>query len=96
MCFLAPIPDSESRELQRSAVRPPSESICWLRTLQEATVPMNALIDAGASFGAETLQYVDENAWKPVFAETAGERLRERRLGAPLATFVGHDQARKK
>ncbi|MBK9244601.1 MAG: flagellar brake protein [Burkholderiales bacterium] len=90
MGFPTPFPEPDSPELQRFAVRSPSEIVSRLRALQEAAFPLNAFVDAGASFGVVTLQDVDEIARKLVFAGTASDGLHDRLPGAPMATFVGY------
>jgi hypothetical protein len=95
MGFPTPFPEPDSPELQRFAVRSPSEIVSRLRALQEAAFPLNAFVDAGASFGVVTLQGVDEAAGRLVFASTASDGLHDRLRAAPLATCVGFDEAGK-
>lgn len=95
MGFPTPFPEPDSPELQRFAVCSPSEVVSRLRALQAAAVPLNAFVDAGASFGVVTLRRVDETAGRLIFAGTGGDGLHEQLLGARLATFVGYDEAGK-
>jgi len=95
MGFPTPFPEPDSPELQRFAVRSPSEIVSRLRALQEAAVPLTAFMDADASFGVVTLQGVDEPSRRLVFAGTASDGLHERLRGAPMATFVGYDTGGK-
>ena len=95
MGFPTPFPEPDSPELQRFAVRSPSEIVSRLRALQAAAVPLTAFVDAGASFGVVTLRGVDEIAGKLIFAGLADDGLRRQLLNSPLATFVGYDDAGK-
>ena len=93
--FPTPFPEPDSPLLQRFAVRSPKEIVGQLLALQEAAVPLSAFVDAGERFGVVTLRRVDEAAGELVFAGPADEGLRARLLSAPLATFVGFDDAGK-
>lgn len=95
MGFPTPFPEPESPELQRFAVRSPSEIVSWLRAMQKAEVLLNAFVDAGASFGVVTLRRVDENAGEVTFHVPADAGPHDRLLSAPVATFVGYDDAGK-
>jgi len=95
MGFPTPFPEPDSPELQRFAVRSRSEIVSRLRALQEAAVPLNAFVDADASFGVVTLRRVDEGAGELGFAGTAVRGWRERLRIAPLTTFVGYDDLGK-
>ena len=95
MGFPTPFPEPDSPKLQCFAVRSPSEIVSRLRALQKAAVPLTAFVDAGASRGVVMLRSIDETAGKLVFAGTASDGWRERLRGAPLATFVGFDEAGK-
>ena len=95
MGFPTPFPEADSPELQRFAVHSPSEIVSRLRALQAAAVPLNAFVDADASFGVVTLRRVDEVAGELVFAGTAVGGSRERLPIVPLTTFVGYDDVGK-
>ena len=95
MGFPTPFPEPDSPELQRFAVRSRAQILGRLHALQCAAVPLNAFVDADASFGVVTLRQVDEAAGELVFAGTAASGSRERLPGAPLTTFVGYDDLGK-
>jgi c-di-GMP-binding flagellar brake protein YcgR len=95
MGIATPFPEPESPQLQRFAVRSPAEVVGLLRAMQDDGVPLNAFLEAGASFGVVTLLAVDEAAGQLEFAGPADEVLRGRLRTAPLVTCVGFVDAVK-
>ena len=95
MGIATPFPEPESPQLQRFAVRSRAEVVGLLRAMQDDGVPLNAFLEAGASFGVVTLLAVDEAAGQLEFAGLTDEGLRGRLRTAPLVTFVGFVEAVK-
>jgi len=95
MGFPTPFPEPESPELQRFAVRSPSEIVSRLHAMQKAAVPLNVFVGADASFRVVTLRRVDQAAGQLVFAGTEFSGAREQQVGARLTTFVGYDDSCK-
>jgi c-di-GMP-binding flagellar brake protein YcgR len=89
MGITTPFPEPESPELQRFAVRSPTEIVTLLRAMQDDGAPLTAFLEAGASFGVVTLLEVDQAAGVLEFGSLADESLRARLRTAPLVTFVG-------